>query len=70
MGLPESRAKISKSLNELLNLWSATKVSWADANAERFEEMFLHPLQFDVKSTAVAMDQMASLLSQIRRDCE
>jgi hypothetical protein len=70
MGLSESRAKISKTMNELLALWSATKVSWSDINSERFEETFLRPLEMDVRSTAVAMDQMASLLSQIRRECE
>lgn len=70
MGLPESRGKLGRSMRDLLALWSTTKMSWNDANAERFEQEFLQPLEADVRTAANAMDQMSSLLSQIRHQCE
>jgi hypothetical protein len=70
MGLQESRAKIGTAIRDLRSLWSNTKVYWTDANSERFEEEFLQPLEMDVRTAANAMDQMGTLLSQIRRQCE
>jgi hypothetical protein len=70
MGLQESRGKLSRSLQDLTALWVSTRVHWSDANAEAFEEKYLKPLEMDVRVAASAMDEMASLLTKIRRDCE
>jgi hypothetical protein len=70
MGLQESRGKIGRSMQDLLSLWTSTQVHWKDANSEKFEEKYLRPLQMDVRTATTAMDEMASLLSQIRRECE
>jgi hypothetical protein len=70
MGLQESRGKLGSSIRDLMNLWANTKLTWNDVNSERFEETFLRPLELDLRNAAGAMDQMAALLSQLKRDCE
>ena len=70
MGLEESRGKLGRGMRDLVNIWTGTKVHWNDENARAFEEKYLHSLEMDVKVAASAMDQMAALLSQIRRECE
>ena len=70
MGLQESRGKLGSSMRDLMNLWSSTKLTWNDVNSARLEENVLRPLELDLRNAAGAMDQMAALLSQIRRDCE
>jgi hypothetical protein len=70
MGLQESRGKITRSMKDLMALWSSTKVHWNDSNSEQFEEKYLRPLEMDVRIAGSAMDEMASLLTTIKRDCE
>ncbi len=70
MGLQESRGKLARSMKDLMALWSATKVSWNDANSEQFEEKYLRPLEMDLRVAASAMDEMASLLTTVKRECE
>ncbi len=69
MGMPESRGKIATSTKDLLSLWGNTKLQWNDANSAQFEEQILRPLEQDVRQATQAMDQMAGLLSTIRREC-
>ena len=70
MGLQESRGKVSRSIQDLMALWSSTQVHWNDGNSEKFEAKYLKPLEMDVRVAAAAMDEMAALLSQIKRECE
>lgn len=70
MSMHESRAKIGAAIRDLRTSWSNTKIYWTDSNSEHFEEEFLGPMEMDVRMTVVAMDQMAALLSSIRRQCE
>jgi hypothetical protein len=70
MAMQDSRAKLARGIRDLMELWSATKMEWNDANAVHFEEAFLQPLQMDLRSAANAMDQMAALLSQIQHQCD
>jgi hypothetical protein len=57
-------------MRELMALWATTQVHWNDENMHKFEEKYLRQLEMDIKVAAGAMDQMAALLSQIRRECE
>jgi hypothetical protein len=70
MSMHESRAKIRAAIRDLRTSWSNTKVYWTDSNSERFQEEFLEPMEMDVRVAVIAMDQMATLLSSIRRQCE
>jgi hypothetical protein len=70
MGLQESRGKIARSMRDLMGLWANTKVHWNDVNSEQFEEKFLRTLEQDVRIAASAMDEMASMLTRIKAECE
>jgi hypothetical protein len=68
MGVYDSRARATKALKELMALWSETSRSWNDERSRAFAKQFLEPLDPDMKSAASAMDQMAAMLQQCRRD--
>jgi hypothetical protein len=70
MGVYEARGQLAKSLKDLNDRWSETKMDWDDVVSERFEERFLAPLEVDLRNATAAMDHMAQLLGQIRRDCQ
>lgn len=69
MGVYEGRGQLTKAMKELMNRWLETKGSWEDANSKQFEQGFLQMVEQDLKNTVGAMDHMAILLSQIKRDC-
>jgi hypothetical protein len=70
MGVYEGRGQLSKQMKLLLMRWNETRSEWDDANAEQFETTFLQPLEMNLRSATSAMDQMAVLIGQIKRDCE
>ena len=70
MGVYEARGQLAKSLKDLTDRWADTKMDWDDVVSGRFEERFLAPLDVDLRNATSAMDHMAQLLSQIRRDCQ
>jgi hypothetical protein len=70
MGVYESRGQLAKLMKELKDKWSATRMDWDDVVSERFEKRFIDPMEADLRNATGAMDQMAMLLGQIRRDCE
>ena len=70
MGVYDSRGQLAKSLKDLTGRWADTKADWDDVVSQRFEERFLDPLEADLRSAAAAMDHMAQLMGQIRRDCQ
>lgn len=70
MGMHEARGTLAKSYKELMLRWAEVRGSWDDAQSRHFEETVLRNLESDLKSASNAMDQMAILLSQARRDCE
>jgi hypothetical protein len=70
MGMQEARGTLAKSFKELMLRWNEARAQWDDVQAEQFEETFLTNLESDLKVTGSAMEQMAVLLHQVRRDCE
>jgi hypothetical protein len=70
MGMHEARGTLAKAFKELTLRWQDTRGQWDDVQAEQFEENFIRPLESDLRTAASAMDQMAILLHQARRDCE
>ena len=47
-----------------------TKMDWDDVVSDAFEKKFLEPLEADLRNATGAMDSMALLLGQIKRDCQ
>ena len=70
MGVYEARGQLAKLMKELTDRWAETKVDWDDVVSEAFEKRLLEPLETDLRNATGAMDTMAQLLSQIRRDCQ
>lgn len=70
MGVYEGRGQLSKALKQLQLRWAEARMSWDDAAAAYFEKRFLEPLEMDLKNAVSAMDHMATVLSQVRRDCQ
>ena len=70
MGVHESRGNLAKAMKELNLRWQETREGWNDAQAEEFEKRYLQELESNLRTAGTAMDQIAILLSQVRRDCE
>jgi hypothetical protein len=69
MGVYEARGQLAKLMKELTDKWSDTKLDWDDIVSHNFENKFLVPLEADLRNATGAMDHMAHLLAQIKRDC-
>ncbi len=70
MGVFEGRAQLGKAMKELAMRWSETRMSWDDVQSTQFEETFIAALEADLRNATGAMDHIAIVLQQIRRDCE
>jgi hypothetical protein len=70
MGVYEGRGQLAKALKSLLLRWNETKGLWDDVRSDDFEKTYLLPLEMDMRNAVGAMDHMAIILHQIRRDCE
>lgn len=70
MGVYEGRGQLSKALKQLMLRWAETRGSWDDSASLYFEKKYLEPLEADMRAATNAMDHMAGLLGQVRRDCE
>ena len=70
MGVHEGRGTLAKALKQLENRWAEARMSWMDTQTEQFEQLYLIPLQSDLRSAVTAMDHMAVLLSRIHQECE
>jgi len=70
MGVYEGRGQLSKAFKQLTAQWMETQSQWSDIRAKSFEEKYLKTLESDLRQAGNAMDQMAVLLGQIRKECE
>lgn len=70
MGVYEGRGQLTRAIKDLLLRWGEVSVSWRDSRAEDFHKRTLEPLEMDVRNATSAMDHVAAVLQQVRRDCE
>ena len=70
MGLHEARGTLAKAMKELTTRWADVRANWDDVQARQFEETYLRNLEADLRVAAAAMDQVAQVVNQVRRDCE
>jgi hypothetical protein len=70
MGVYEGRGQLSKAIKQVQMRWQEATSSWNDAASAQFEKKFLEPLDADLRTAATAMDHMAAVLVQVRRDCQ
>jgi hypothetical protein len=69
MGVYEGRGLLSRAMKDLMSHWAAARESWDDVKADEFEKGFLTNLELDVRGATGAMDHLAKVLQQARRDC-
>ena len=70
MGVHEGRGQLGKIVKNLTQAWQETRAVWDDPISEKLNEEFIEPVETDLKNAMVAMDQMAVLISTIKRECE
>ena len=70
MSLQAGHASLKKAANDLFVCWSEVRSSWRDEVAQEFEDRFITPLLRDIRMAQEAMARMASVLAQVRSDCE
>ena len=70
MSVHEARGTLAKAMKELTTRWAEVKGNWDDVQSRQFEETYLRNLESDLRVAAAAMDQVAQVLHQVRRDCE
>jgi hypothetical protein len=70
MGVFEARGTLAKAMTDLTRAWNEVRVNWSDARAEQIERELMQTLEMDLRFAGNAMDQLAVLLAQARRDCE
>jgi hypothetical protein len=69
MGVYEGRGQLGKAIKLLLRRWEETKSEWDDTVSKNFEKTYLLPIEMDLRNAVGAMDHMAQVLAQVRRDC-
>jgi hypothetical protein len=69
MGVYEGRGQLGKSIKLLLRRWEEAKSEWDDSVSKSFEKTYLLPMELDLRNAVGAMDHMAQILAQVRRDC-
>ena len=70
MGVHEGQGQLSRATKDLIRRWTELKGVWQDANAKRFEESVLTPIESEVRNASASMAHLAMLLSSARRDCQ
>jgi uncharacterized protein YukE len=70
MGVHESQGRLIKAYKMLQTRWAQIHTGWNDSASDHFQETYLDPLDADVRSAAQAIDHMAVVLSNVKRDCE
>ena len=69
MGVYEGRGQLGKGIKLLLRRWEEAKSEWDDSVSKNFEKTYLLPMELDLRNAVGAMDHMAQVLAQVRRDC-
>lgn len=63
-------ANLVQAMKELSIEWDRTKAHWRDVKAHEFEETYLETLPSQVTKALSVVEEIDTLLSKIRSDCE
>jgi hypothetical protein len=69
MGVYEGRGQLARAMKDLTNRWLETKSTWQDATSAAFEKEHLVTLESDLRQAISAMEHMANIINQVKRDC-
>ena len=69
MSLSVGKSMLIGSMKDLKARWDKARLSWDDSVSHEVEEAFMVPLERDVRSAVTAMERMAAIVGQAKRDC-
>jgi hypothetical protein len=70
MTLHTGRSKLLDAVKVLGIRWEAARDGWDDAAGRDFEEKYVEPIGPQVQSAVRAIDRLATVISQMRHECE
>ena len=70
MSVSVGRTKLKNALKSLNLKWDRTRREWDDPTSRAFEDDHLEGLDQQVRAAVAGMEQVADVLSRVRRDCE
>jgi hypothetical protein len=69
MKLATGRAQLFAAMKTLVQQWEETRRDWNDPVSRELEEHHISPLQTQVQDTLRAIDRLAAVLGEMRREC-
>jgi hypothetical protein len=69
MSLNSASVELTDGIKTLGAVWDEARAGWTDAIAEDFEQRFWIPLQAQTSDAVGAIDRLAVVLAQVRREC-
>lgn len=70
MSVTAGVGKLRKATKDLRIQWREAQTAWRDENSRRFEEKYIAPLLARARTTELTMARMATVLQNVRHDCE
>lgn len=68
--IESGQTKLAHSLKALLEQWDIVETHWKDSIRDEFEKRHLNELADQSRRALSAMDRLAEIIRQARRDCE
>ena len=69
MSLTAAAVELTDGIKTLAEIWDETRAVWMDGVAQDFEQRFWRPLEGMTHDAVNAVDRLAILIAQVRRDC-
>jgi hypothetical protein len=69
MSLTSGSLELGAALKDLRALWEQTQTAWDDVVRHDFEANYWNPLEGQLLSVLRAMERLAPVLAQARREC-
>ena len=63
-------ARLATLTRDLFERWQQTQSSWRDRRAAQFEKDYLEELEASTKMAIHGIQNLETILRQVRRDCE
>ena len=69
MSLNATSVELTDGLKTLSEVWEATRAVWTDGVAQEFESRYWRPLEGQTQDAVSAIERVAVLLAQVKREC-
>ncbi len=69
MSLSSGAGKLHLALKDLRQHWEEAQAHWSDPVSQAFDENHYRPLEGQLLATLRALDRLAQILDQARKEC-